>query len=107
MNELFFTQNTNLPRLEVTVSGDGAAVDLTDSTGCILLYRNRYTGTASIISGRFASKSSGIVYADLTGTTFSNSIGPGWAKFLIYFQNGGVRPYPETYINYEILSGII
>lgn len=106
MNEIFYTQNTNLPRLEVIVSGNGAAVDLTDATGVIFSHKPRYSGTAGVISGRFASKGSGIVYVDLTGTTVTDSLGPRWGKFLIYFQNGGVRPYPEGYINFEILSGV-
>ena len=107
MNEFFWTQKTNLPRLEVIVSGDGAPVDLSSSTGVIFQYRSRYTGTANVLSGQFSNKGSGIVYVDLTGTTVTDTIGPYWGKFLIYFQNGGVRPYPETYINFEILSGII
>lgn len=107
MNELFWTQNSTLPKLEVIVSGDGAPVDLSSATGNIFVYRSRYTGSASVISGQFSNKGSGIIYVDLTGTTISNTIGPYWGKFLIYFQNGGVRPYPESYINFEILSGLI
>lgn len=108
MKELFWTQNSNLPRLEVIVSGDGAAVDLSNSTGNIFVYRNRYSGTASVLSGQFASKASGIVYVDLTGTSVTNNIGPLFCKFLIYFQNGGVRAYPsDSYINVEIISGLV
>lgn len=107
MKELFWTQKTNLPRLEVIVSGDGAAVDLSASTGNIFIYKQRYSGSSSVLSGQFSSKASGIVYVDLTGTTISDSVGPYWGKFLIYFQNGGVRPYPESYINFEILSGLV
>lgn len=108
MNELFFTQNSNLPRLEVIVSGDGAPVDLTDATGVIWSYKGRYTGSATTISGRFASKSSGIVYVDLTGSNITSNIGPYWSKFFIYFQNGGVRAYPnDSYINFEIISGVL
>lgn len=109
MNELFWSLNDTLPRLEVTVSGNGAAIDLTDSTGCIFLYRNRYSGTHSVLSGNFASKASGIVYVDLTGTTVTNSMGPYWGRFKIYFQNGGVRSYPndQSFINFEVMSGIV
>lgn len=107
MDNFFWTQNSNLPRLEVIVSGDGAAQDLTSATGVIWVYRQRYTGTATVISGQFANKGSGAIYVDLTGTTVSNTIGPYWSKFLIYFQNGGVRPYPEGYINFEIMSGLL
>lgn len=106
MNEFFWTQNSNLPRLEVIVSGNGAPIDLTNATGNIFIYRPRYTGTTSIISGQFASKVSGDIYVDLTGTTITNTIGPYWGKFLIYFQNGGVQPYPEGYINFDIISGL-
>ena len=107
MNELFYTQSTNLPRLEVIVSGDGAVVDLSSATGNIFIYRPRYSGTTSIISGQFANKGSGIVYIDLTGSTITQNPGPMWGKFLIYFPNGGVRPYPEGYINFEIMSGLV
>lgn len=108
MNEFFWTQNSNLPRLEVTVSGDGAAVDLGSATGNIFVYRSRYTGSASVISGRFSNKGSGIIYIDLTGTTVTNTIGPYWGRFLIYFTNGGIRPYPsDGYINFEVISGLI
>jgi hypothetical protein len=106
MDEFFWTQNTNLPRLEVIVSGNGIAQDLTNATGVIFLYKPRYSGSASVVSGRFASKASGAVYIDLTGTTISNSIGPNWGKFLVYFPNGGVMPYPDGYINFEIMSGL-
>ena len=108
MNEFFYPVGTNLPRLEVIVSGNGAAVDLTDSTGNIFLYKPRMTGTASVLSGQFASKSSGIVYVDLTGSTLTDSQGPVWGRFIIYFQNGGRRAYPEWgYINIGVVSGII
>lgn len=108
MNEFFWTQNSTLPRLEVIVSGNGGPVDLTNSTGNIFLYRPRYTGTVSILSGQFASKASGDIYVDLTGTTITNTIGPYLARFLIYFPNGGVQPYPsDGYINFEIISGLI
>lgn len=108
MNEFFYNISTNLPRVEVIVSGDGAPVDLSSSTGNIFVYKSRYTGTSSVISGQFASKVSGIVYVDLTGTTITNSAGPVWGKFLIYFQNGGVRAYPsDSYINIDVISGLI
>ncbi len=107
MQPLFYNQNDTLPRLEITASGDGAAVDLTDATGVILQYRNRYSGTYSVISGQFASKSSGIIYADLTGSTITQSMGPNWGRFKVYFQNGGVRSFPVEHINFEILSGLV
>lgn len=107
MQDFFFHQSDTLPRLEVTVSGNGGPVDLSSATGVIWAYRQRYTGTANVLSGQFASKSSGVVYVDLTGTTITSSIGPHWGKFIIYFQNGGVRSYPQGggFINFEILSG--
>lgn len=106
MNELFWTQNSNLPRLEVTVSGNGAAEDLSNATGLIYYYKSRYSGVSTTLSGQFLSKSSGIVYVDLTGSTMTNNVGPCWGKFLVYFQNGGVLAYPrESYINFEIISG--
>ena len=110
MKDYFYSVGANLPRLEMIVSGDGAAVDLTDSTGCVFLYRKRYTGTASVISGSFANKGSGIVFVNLTGSAgadITDNPGPYWGRFLIYFQNGGVRPYPEGYINLEVLSGVL
>lgn len=107
MNELFWTQNSNLPRLEVIVSGDGAPVDLTNATGVVWCYKGRYTGSATTISGQFASKPSGIVYVDLTGTSVTSNVGPYWSKFLIYFSNGGVRAYPEGYLNFEVISGVL
>ena len=106
MRELFYTQNSNLPRLEVIVSGEGAATDLSNATGVIYHYKNRYSGTSTVISGQFASKASGIVYVDLTGTSISTNVGSQWGKFLVYFQNGGVLAYPSSFINIEILSGI-
>ena len=108
MNEFFYSINDTLPRLEVTVSGDGAAVDLTSATGCIFIYRPRYSGTASVISGQFSNKGSGIVYVDITGSTVTSLMGPNWGRFKIYFQNGGVRSYPnDSLINFEVLTGII
>lgn len=110
MKELFYSVGTNLPRIEVIVSGNGAAVDLTDATGNIFIYKKRYTGTNAVISGDFANKGSGIVFVNLTGSagaSITDNPGPYWGRFLIYFQNGGVRGYPEGYINLEILSGIL
>lgn len=108
MNELFYVANSTLPRLEVIVSGNGAAVDLTDATGTIFCYKPRYSGTAvSVISGQFASKSSGIVYIDLTGNSVTATPGPYWGRFKIYFPNGGVRVYPTENLNFEILSGAL
>ena len=107
MQELFYNKGDTLPRLQITASGDGAAVDLTDSTGVIFQYKNRYSGTYSVISGQFASKSSGIIYVDLTGNTVTNSMGPNWGRFKVYFQNGGVRSFPVEHINFEIISGLV
>lgn len=107
VNEFFYNISTNLPRIEVIVSGGGSAVDLTDATGVIFLHKPRYSGTSSVVSGQFASKASGIVYVDLTGSTLTDSMGPVWGKFLVYFQNGGRRAYPsDSYINIDVISGV-
>mgnify|MGYP001617153219 CR=1 FL=1 len=107
MQPLFYNQNDTLPRLEITASGDGAAEDLSSATGVVFLYRNRYSGTYSVISGQFASKPSGIIYVDLTGGSVTQSIGPNWGRFKVYFQNGGVRSFPAEQINFEIMSGLV
>ena len=108
MKEYFYPIKTNLPRLEVIVSGDGAAVDLTDATGVIFLHKPRFTGSVGIISGQFANKGSGAIYVDLTGTIFADDVGPRWGRFIVYFQNGGRRSYPDWgYINVDIISGLV
>ena len=107
MQELFYNQGDTLPRLEITASGNGAAVDLTDATGLIFQYRNRYSGVFSVISGQFSNKGSGVIYVDLTGSTVTNSMGPYWGRFKVYFQNGGVRSFPVDHINFEVISGLV
>ncbi len=105
INELFWTKSDTQPNLQVIVSGDGAAVDLTECTGAEFLYKPRYTGTQASVTGEFASKSSGIVFARMTGVT--SSIGPYWGWFKLYYPGGGIRSYPGQggYINFEIQSG--
>lgn len=106
MKELFYSLNDTLPRIEVIVSGNGAATDLSNSTGIIFQYKPRYSGNFSVLSGQFSSKSSGIVYVDITGTTVTSLAGPNFGRFKMYFQNGGVLSYPnEGFINFETLSG--
>lgn len=106
MNEFFYRKSDTQPNLQVIVSGDGAAIDLSDCTGAEFVYRSRYTGAQTSITGEFASKSSGIVFTRMTGIT--SSIGPYWGVFKLYYPGGGIRTYPQdSYVNFEIISGLI
>lgn len=105
MNEFFFKKSDTQPDLQVTVSGDGAVIDLSSCTGAEFIYRSRYTGTFNSVTGEFASKTSGIVFVRMTGIT--SSIGPCWGFFKLYYPGGGVRSYPNDYINFEVISGLV
>lgn len=105
MNEFFYKKLDTQPNLQVIVSGDGASVDLSSCTGAEFIYKPRFTGTFSSVTGEFLSQSSGIVFARMTGVT--STIGPYFGFFKLYYPGGGIRTYPEGYINFEILSGLV
>lgn len=108
MNEIFIQQYDLQPRIEAVVSGNGTAVDLTDTTGVVFTFRSRYSGTASTVTGGFISKVSGMVFVDLTGT-FSNTVSPYWGTFKLYFQSGKNRSFPNdgSFVPFEVVSGIL
>lgn len=102
---------TDLPRLEVTVSGDNSAVDLTDATGINFIMKQRYTGGGAFIAtGGFASRTSGIVYLDIntaTGAGKLNSVGTYLFYINTLFSGGQIRSYPDGYLNLYLFSGLV
>lgn len=103
----------DLPRLEIICSGNGSAVDFTDSTGVRFLFRPRYTGSpaAFSITGGFASRTSGSVFMNLnvaTGANQLNTRGP----YLFYIQTlwsgNGIQVFPDQgYFHLHLYSGLI
>jgi len=103
--EIFLKKSDILPSLDVIVSGNGAAVNLTNATGVYARIKPRYSGSAIETSGGFRTKSDGSVFVNLTTNLFP-VIGPYWVEFKIFFSGSEIRSYPQDgYINLQIESG--
>ena len=106
MNEIFLKKTDVLPVLQTIVSGENGVLDLSNFTGVNFAYRQRYTGVATVSSGRIVNASAGVVEFQWTTNVTST---PG-----VYFGEwrllgvSGQRSYPQSnYINFEIISGLI
>ena len=107
MIPVYLKANDTLPRLEVTVSGNGAAVDLSSATGVHFLYKKRFSGVATEGTGDFVNKGSGIVFYDWVAND-TDEIGPYFGEFRIFYANTGRRSYPnDSYLVFEVHSGLL
>lgn len=107
MNEVFLKKGDILPVIQTVISGNGTILDLTDVTGVNFAFRPRFSGTATVESGRVVTASAGLVeFVWTTGIT--STVGPYYGEWRLLYSGNKQRTYPQdNYINFEIISGLI
>lgn len=106
MQPVFLKKSDVLPTITSLVSGDGGPVDLTTVTGVYFVFKPKFTGVATIVSGTVTNALAGQVsYSWTTGVT--SSLGPYYAEWRLMFSGNSQRTFPQdNYINFEIVSGL-